>query len=484
MSVYEAQSKYYRPFKLLIRLPLAFLLLLNCLLLGDLAWAVEMSVTPDVSEARDTQVQAPEKKAASEKQERPSQKHQLPNENTSLLLRTREEQLLRFDGALEEEEQLMASVVQTMDPESAAQWLSSFISAKPLNCPIRQQQQWVEAIIQAAEKNRLPICKEILGLTAVLVSIESSFRVDPLAIDPSRGEDIAGMLDRAEKDLYQKYGTLMCIPPVPQLYAVYKERYYPKLIACRTEGDIEVVAKSITDDLKKDAERLPKVIRDVIDKEVDKLANIVRTKGSMQLNFQRARQVMRERGEQFSDRELTEYMYTMNGGIDVGVAALRPMFVQYAARYGSPGNMSWLFFVGMDYHYGPFSSRNMMEQIRMRDLSGRKIAIDGDFLQYDEQAHPVHKESDTIDAAASIFPSMPRGEIWKAFLLEKDQHYAYTGVHNAIAQAHKDKFGETPFAVIGELWMGESAQVKHGHAWKTKVYLNKLDRLLNSLPWD
>ena len=90
----------------------------------------------------------------------------------------------------------------------------------------------------------------------------------------------------------------------------------------------------------------------------------MRTKGSMHLNFVKGRQVMAERGEAFTDNELTDYMYTLHGGVDVGVAALKPMFVQYAAKYATPGDLSWLFLVGMDYHYGPFPSRNMMEQIR------------------------------------------------------------------------------------------------------------------------
>lgn len=455
---------------------IGFVILLFCLLvLCNVPEASEISVVPDQEENT----------AKPGADNRFNQKNTtIPDEKTAALLRTRQEQLLLYDPAIEEEERLMESIVQLQDRDSAVRWLSSYVSAKPLNCPIHSQQKWVEAILEAVERNRLPVCKEILALTATLISIESSFQVDPVAIDSSKGEDMASVLDRAEAEFFQKFGPLLSIPPVPQLYAVYKEKYYPRLCACRTEGDVEVLAKEIAEDLKKDAERLPGVIRNAIHKELDKLANVVRTKGSMQLNFNRARTVMRERGEQFTDAELTRYMYTMKGGIDVGVAALRPMFVQYAGRYGSPGNLSWMFFVGMDYHYGPFSSRNMMEQVRIRDLSGRKIAIDGDFLRYDDSGNPVSKESETTAAVLSIVPPPMKGEVLKSLLLEKDQQYIYTNVHRAIRDAHRENFGETPFAVIGELWMGESAQVKHGGAWKTRSYLNKLDKYLNSIPWD
>ena len=160
------------------------------------------------------------------------------------------------------------------------------------------------------------------------------------------------------------------------------------------------------------------------------------------------------------------------------------MFVQYAAYYASRGDLSWLFFVGMDYHYGPFSSRNMMEQIRIRDLAGQKIALDGDFLHYDEKARPQERDSETLMTLRTVFPSTPRDNIFGAFLLEKDPHYVYTDLHKSIVAAHQERFGDTPFAVIGDLWMGENAKVKHGATWKTRAYLNKLDRYLNSIPWD
>ncbi len=59
-------------------------------------------------------------------------------------------------------------------------------------------------------------------------------------------------------------------------------------------------------------------------------------------------------------------------------------FIQYAAWCAQGSELSWLFFVGMDYNYGFFSSRNMMEQIRIRDLSGRDMAVDGDLLHHDK----------------------------------------------------------------------------------------------------
>lgn len=378
----------------------------------------------------------------------------------------------------------MMRAVQAMTPSEAAHWLSGFISSRPLNCPPHMRDQWIAAMIQGSRRNGIPLCKELLGLVACMISIESSFRADPPATDPSGHEGMADLLQRAEQDLFQRMGPILQAPPLSGLYEQYKKRYYSSLLACKTEGQVDALAGRIAEDLKRDAAILPEFIRRTIDPNIEKLAHVVRTKGSMQLNFNRAKQIMLDRGEKFTDEELRDYIYTIPGGVDVGIAALKPMFVQYAARYANPDDLSWLFFVGMDYHYGPFSSRNMMEQIRIKDLSGLQIELDGDLLRYDDEGCPRNEDSKTLQAAKAVLRDMPRDEIFKAFLLEKDPQYIYTEVHRRISQAHIDRFGETPFAVIGELWMGKEAQIKYGAQFKTRLYLKKLDRYLNSIPWD
>jgi hypothetical protein len=402
----------------------------------------------------------------------------------SELVKLKDEGIKRYAEQVREEEQQALGAVRPLTDDEARQWLASFISHQPLNCPLPRQAAWIQAIIQAVERNGLPVCKESLALVASIISIESGFHTDPPCIDPSRGHVMTELLDRAEKELHEKYGKVMSVPPVPQLYKIYKDKYYSQLLACKTEGQVEGVARRMADDLRKDAANLPGFVRSVVDKEIGKVANVVRTKGSMQLNFPRAKEVMLARGEEFTDQELSDYMYTMQGGVDVGVAALKPMFMQYAVRYATPDNLSWLFFVGMDYHYGPFSSRNMMEQIRIRDLSGRKIALDGDFLYYNEDGQPEDKNSETLQAVRSIFPDKSAEAILSGLVLEKTPQYIYTDVHQALVSAHKRQFGETPFAAIGDIWIGGNAQLKHGFVWKTHVYLKKLDRYLNAIPWD
>lgn len=389
-----------------------------------------------------------------------------------------------YEAERQEETGLMLKAVKIIDRDQAVRWLKRFISSPPFNCPASSQTAWIQAFISAAERNNLPVCKEIVALLASIVSIESGFREDPPAVDRSRGGDMTALLARAEKDLFDKMGPVMSMPPVPQVYQRYREKYYPKLTACETERDVELVARSIVLDLKTDARSFPDFLKKIIFKEIDKIKNVVRSKGSMQLNFPRALEVTEQRGDNYTAEELTDYMYTVNGGVDVGTAALKPMFVQYAARYAAPGDLSWLFLVGMDYHYGPFSSRNMMEQIRFRDLSGVKIPLDGDFLHYDEKGEPLDQDSQTLGAATAIFPSASRKGVFDAFLLEKDPHYIFTDFHKAVLKAHRERFGDTPFAVVGDLWMGENAQIKHGAKWKTRSYLRKLDRRLNSIPWD
>ena len=450
-----------------------------------------MRIVPDRDVTEQVDTPSPSHKPSEVREEsrdhEPSSEKSLASEEKhqeSPVLIRRKELIAEYEPLRRKEFDRLLRIVHVLDKDDAVQWMIRFISSPPFNCPFESQKAWIDAIMSAAESNSLPMCKEILGLLASIVSIESGFHADPPAIDPSRGEDMDAVLTRAEEDLFQKMGRVMSVPPVPQLYKIYRKRFYPKLMACRTERDVEIVARSIAKNLKNDADSLPDFLKNIVCKGIDKVKNVVRSKGSMQINFPRARQVVKERGDPYTDDELTEYLYTMKGGVDVGAAALKPMFVQYGALYGKPGDLSWLFFVGMDYHYGPFSSRNMMEQIRIRDLSSRKIPLDGDFLHYDEDGTPLEQDSETLRAAVSVFSSEPRDAVYETFLLEKHPHYVYTDLHQAIAKAHLNRFGPTPFAVIGDLWMGESTRIKHGTTWKTKAYLKKLDRHLNSIPWD
>ena len=60
----------------------------------------------------------------------------------------------------------------------------------------------------------------------------------------------------------------------------------------------------------------------------------------------------------------------------------------------------------------------------------------------------------------------------------------YTDVHRHILDITREKFGTTPFAIIGRRSLGENAEVKYGTTWTTDAYFRKLDRHLNSIPWD
>ncbi len=479
------RSGYARSGEMFLRIILCLLLVL-CL--HERGWG-EIRVIPDADVPAEEHGSSEARASSPEQSDRNASPASLgaaqEKDATNDPLTAERQELLRiYEPKRKEEEELMMSKIEILDRRAAAMWMSGFLSAKPLNCPLGERAGWIEVILQAVERNDLPICKEILGLVATIISIESGFHADPPCVDPAGGQDMASAIDRAEKQFLAQMGPIMSIPPVPQLYDRYREKYLPSLLACVTEGQVETLARQISEDLKRDSTKLPDFVRKIVDRELDRLRHVVRTKGSMQLNFPRARRVMRDRGERFSDEELCSYIYSKLGGVDVGVAALKPMFVQYAAKFAQPGDLSWLFLVGMDYHYGPFSSRNMMEQIRIRDLANKKIALDGDFLHYDTQACPVTKDSETLLATVSLFPEVPKREIFKAFLLEKEPHYIYTDLHVAIADAHRDRFGETPFAVVGDVRVGENAKIKHGFTWRTKSYLKKLDRYLNSIPWD
>ena len=50
--------------------------------------------------------------------------------------------------------------------------------------------------------------------------------------------------------------------------------YWPQLLICQTESEVEGVARHLADELKKDAEKFPSVVGSVVDQKINRLANV------------------------------------------------------------------------------------------------------------------------------------------------------------------------------------------------------------------
>ncbi|WP_176736991.1 DUF1615 family protein [Oligoflexus tunisiensis] len=114
--------------------------------------------------------------------------------------------------------------------------------------------------------------------------------------------------------------------------------------------------------------------------------NPVTTAGSMQVKISYARDL--EDLKSMTDEQLREYLYTRMGGIRVGTARL----IDYPASYDD------LIYRFADFNVGMYASRNAAFQAMLSDLTGRKLALDGDLLVYDEDGEPKDIDSESLKA--------------------------------------------------------------------------------------
>ena len=86
---------------------------------------------------------------------------------------------------------------------------------------------------------------------------------------------------------------------------------------------------------------------------------------------------------------MREFLYTRAGGVRFGTARL----LDYEVTYD---RMLYRF---ADFNAGYYASRNAAFQEQLARLSGRKLALDGDLLFYDDEGQALDRPSATLGAA-------------------------------------------------------------------------------------
>ena len=66
--------------------------------------------------------------------------------------RVRDAEIVEFQYAVDQEEETATAAVRLMDRQTAINWLAGFISLKPLSCPLKSREEWIDGILYAVEK--------------------------------------------------------------------------------------------------------------------------------------------------------------------------------------------------------------------------------------------------------------------------------------------------------------------------------------------
>ena len=131
--------------------------------------------------------------------------------------------------------------------------------------------------------------------------------------------------------------------------------------------------------------------------------NPVTTAGSMQVSVRWAIDHARSRGWPDAEEAVRDALYTRAGGLRYGVPRL----------WGYPLTDPDVLYRFADYNAGQYASRNAAVQQALAQLTGIRLAADGDLLVYAPDGRPTGEDSETL-AAFRVFrerfvPAFPDG---------------------------------------------------------------------------
>ncbi|MFN7975129.1 MAG: DUF1615 family protein [Acidobacteriota bacterium] len=299
-----------------------------------------------------------------------------------------------------------------------------------------EKEAWATAVEGIDELGMLPSVEPVCETIAV-IDQESSFRENPVV------PNLAKIVEDGLARYTARLGPLG--PPVvtkvlgakaPGATLTFAER----LERARTERDVDRVFRDLVTYYEDRYPRTTKVADLVTDAVMDRHLsdfNPITTAGSMQVSvhFALARASAHEDVDEGAVRE---ELYTRNGGVRFGTARL----LGYEAAYDAP------LYRFADYNAGIYASRNAAVQEQLSELTGMKLALDGDLLVYDADGTPSKKDSQTLAAflafAKRHAPDLDERRIRKDLLLEKTIDFESTETYRALRKVYRALTGKVP----------------------------------------
>jgi hypothetical protein len=186
--------------------------------------------------------------------------------------------------------------------------------------------------------------------------------------------------------------------------------------------------------------------------------NPVTTAGSMQVSVRWAVDYARDRGWPDSEETVRDALYTRAGGLRFGVPRL----------WGYPLTDTDVLYRFADYNAGLYAARNAAVQRALAQLTGLRLAADGDLLVYGPDGRPTTDESETLGAfrifRGRFVPTFPeerlRGDLEKG----KEQSLEETPSYLALRRVYREQTGAPmPTAVLPELEL-KSPKLRRGYS--------------------
>ncbi|AUH50180.1 DUF1615 domain-containing protein [Chromobacterium sp. ATCC 53434] len=242
-------------------------------------------------------------------------------------------------------------------PKPPAASAAFIAAAVPLG--VRDRQGWIADIAGAFRQLQIPATADNACALAAVIEQESSWQADPVV--PGLPQIVWGKIEeRAHRYLVPLTvvkGALMKTSPNGQSYKT-------RIDNLRTEREMNL----LYEDMSREAQKLGLPLD---------MKNPIRTGGPMQVSVEFAEAHARIWPYPYPVQgSIRHEVFSRRGGVYFGAAIL----LQYPAPYQ---DMRYRF---ADFNAGRYSSRNAAFQAALARLSGRRLALDGDLLNYQGKA--------------------------------------------------------------------------------------------------
>ena len=295
-----------------------------------------------------------------------------------------------------------------------------------------------------------PSRSNVCSVMAV-IGQESTFTANP---------EVAGLGPMAERQIKARLAALPVLPGAAaagveiflEMKPTPEKSYLSMIRSARTERDLDLVYRNLTFFLFREYASTRLLNAGAIAHRIDS-ANPVSTLGSMQVSVafviaevEKARDRQLGLGAMW---RLRDELYTRKGGVAYGTR----MLLGYRAEYPSR------LFVFADYNAGRFASRNAAFQHMVAELSGTKLALDGDLMLYDGgKPKPAAGASETALRGLRL---MDDQTLRADLLREKEFAFRDTATYRRVSQAFVDKTGRPPpYAMLPQINL-KSPKIRH-----------------------
>jgi hypothetical protein len=286
----------------------------------------------------------------------------------------------------------------------------------------KDREGWASDIASAFDALRLDASTSNLCAAVAVIGQESNFVADPAV--PGLGRIARAEIDRRAA---QHHVPAFVVAAALSVRSSNGRSYADRIASVRTERELSLVYEDL-------------IARVPLGRQLFADANPVHTGGPMQVSVAFAEAYAGEHSYPYPvDASIRREVFSRRGGVYFGVAHL----------LGYPANYDRMVYRFADYNAGFYASRNAAFQSALAIASGKRLALDGDLIAYDDD-----KPGATELAVRSIARPLGLSDAGIRRALEEGESAdfertdVYTGV---FARAQKIAHRKLPHAIVPEI---------------------------------